>query len=194
MAKTQEETLNASGTTTKKPYPKNRKSRISNPKEYLFKYTTIGYSNGCMYWIGDKTHFGYGRTTINGVRKVAHKVMYELFYNTKVADNMCVCHRCDNPSCVNPKHMFIGTISDNNKDKTAKGRNVSHFKYDNPTQKLTKDQAIEIIKRSHNGERPTDLAKTYGVTPSNIIMIRKGTNWKCINREELILCSHQNGC
>lgn len=78
--------------------------------------------NGCWEWTGFKFPKGYGQfsLTINGDR-YAHRISYFLFKNVN-PDKLAVCHTCDNPSCVNPNHMFLGTLNDNNQDMIRKGR------------------------------------------------------------------------
>jgi hypothetical protein len=64
---------------------------------------------------------GYSRLKINGKLESAHRVAYQLWVG-KISKDLCICHRCDNPSCINPKHLFLGTHQDNTADKIKKGR------------------------------------------------------------------------
>tara|TARA_Y100000310_G_C20489136_1_gene718297 strand:+ start:20 stop:514 length:495 start_codon:yes stop_codon:yes gene_type:complete len=81
--------------------------------------------DGCWHWVSVIDPKGYGRikTTINGVRKMegAHRVSFELF-NEPIEEGLSVLHKCDNPKCVNPKHLFQGTHTDNMRDMGNKGR------------------------------------------------------------------------
>ena len=74
-----------------------------------------------MVWTGTRFASGYGRITQNGKRARAHRVAFELFVGP-IPSGMHVLHRCDNPPCVNPSHLFIGTHLDNMRDMEAKGR------------------------------------------------------------------------
>ena len=76
----------------------------------------------CWPWLGAKAERGYGRIWNAPKMRPAHRVAWELHYGVEISDELDACHSCDNPSCVNPKHVFPGTASDNAKDAYAKGR------------------------------------------------------------------------
>lgn len=75
---------------------------------------------GCWEWLGSKIN-GYGQFYYEGKNYRAHRLSYKIFIGP-TPDDLFVCHKCDNPGCVNPKHLFLGTNSDNQKDCVAKGR------------------------------------------------------------------------
>ena len=76
---------------------------------------------GCWEWKGGKDQAGYGHMVVDGKNVVAHRVAYTLFRG-EIPGRLYVCHSCDNPTCVNPGHLWLGTSSDNQKDSIAKGR------------------------------------------------------------------------
>jgi hypothetical protein len=77
--------------------------------------------NGCWEWQASLTHSGYGRFNIRSKTYRAHIVSY-LLLKGEISKNKCVCHTCDNPRCVNPNHLWLGTMKDNVKDMILKGR------------------------------------------------------------------------
>jgi hypothetical protein len=93
---------------------------------------------------------------------------------------MCVLHRCDVYSCVNPDHLFVGTKADNNADMKAKGRDRKRGirGEENRLAKLTKANVAEIRRRQALGERQGDLGKIYGVTKTTIGDIVKQRTWR----------------
>ena len=79
-------------------------------------------SDECWIWQGSKTSAGYGQLWVDCKQVYAHRVSWEIHYEV-IPDGMFVCHTCDNPICANPRHLFLGTASDNMRDMVAKGRN-----------------------------------------------------------------------
>jgi hypothetical protein len=100
-------------------------------------------SSGCWEWQRYRLS-GYGRITVDGRMQNAHRVSYELFIG-RIPEGLVVCHHCDNPPCVNPEHLFVGTWQDNTRDAVAKGRL-------NPD--LRENNAAERRRhREHNAQR-----------------------------------------
>lgn len=137
--------------------------------------------NGCWDWTGAirSPNKPYGRLTIgsraDGSRRQigAHQFSYMTFVGP-IPDGMAVCHHCDNPRCVNPTHLFLGTWKDNADDRDRKGRNKAPPTYTGesaPWTKLT-DSQIEEIKLSQLSSR--EAAKKYGVHDSYIRQLRRG--------------------
>jgi hypothetical protein len=134
----------------------------------------------CWIWEGSIIKpYGHGHICItrNGKHEFpsAHRVSY-LLEHGEVDDDLCVLHHCDNPPCVNPKHLFLGTRTDNFNDCMKKGR----WNYSgelNINAKITDNDAMLIIARRKLGERRDFLAAEFGLTPANIYYITSRRTW-----------------
>lgn len=82
--------------------------------------------SGCWLWLNHTNETGHGSFRMDGKRPSAHRASYELNVGP-VPDGLCVRHRCDTPSCVNPDHLELGTWADNNADRSRRGRHVDHW-------------------------------------------------------------------
>jgi len=133
----------------------------------------------CWEWTGARDQQGYG--SIRPFRK-ASRASWVIHFGS-IPDGMYICHRCDNPSCVNPSHLFLGTNADNLRDMRAKGRayNPGTPGEKNVSAKLTEIEVTEIRSRYANGEGShSQLAAHYGVSSSLIGQIIKRQIWKHI--------------
>lgn len=83
--------------------------------------------SGCWLWLNSTSKTGHGSFRMNGKRPSAHSASYQLHKGT-VPKGLCVRHRCDIPSCVNPDHLELGTWADNNRDRATRGGHVDHWK------------------------------------------------------------------
>lgn len=155
------------------------KSRLGNcPKDIILNSISIDNNSKCWIWKRSKTESGYGIVCINGIKMRAHRLSYEVFNNV-IIGSLFACHRCDNPSCVNPEHIFLGTAKDNFLDMRKKGRfnpkptiGESH-----KLSKLKKDD-IPIIRDRNLSYKY--LMERFGISRSLIGNIRKGITWSHI--------------
>lgn len=127
----------------------------------------------CWEWKGRRDPRGYGRTGLGGDWTRAHRLAYTTWIGPLAAAQH-VCHRCDNPTCMNPEHLFAGTSTDNLADMRAKRRDANGERKPLTT-KLTDAQVAEI-RAAYVGARrqQLDLAARYGVSQSHISAIVRG--------------------
>ncbi len=150
-------------------------------------------TDGCWVWQGCKNYSGYGQITIKDKHYRAHRLAW-ILTNGEIPEGMFVCHRCDNPSCVNPRHLFIGTPKDNVDDMISKGRAVFHIfnnPQDNPPPryygekhpraKLTEKQVLEIKELIKTDLTFRQIAAKYGVSKKTVSHIKTGYRWSYLN-------------
>lgn len=129
----------------------------------------------CWKWTAYKAIKGYGK--FRG--EYAHRVSYQYFHplSQPLKDTgLCVCHKCDNTSCCNPAHLFLGTIRDNNNDRQQKGRGSKGENHG--TAVLTEQQVLSIIHQYKNENiRIHELAEQYKVSRTHIYRITRGLRW-----------------
>lgn len=147
-----------------------------SPETFLLK---VEKTPTCWIWKGARNGSGYGTIRDGGGRPrnvSAHRLSYRLFSGL-IPDNMCVCHRCDIPLCVNPAHLFLGTNADNMRDRDAKGRCRSRGLPGEGSgmARLKNESVIKILsdKRTHAA-----IATDYGVARSTITHVKLRRTWK----------------
>lgn len=141
---------------------------ISTPKQLFDKHVVA--SEGCWEWGGYRNKWGYGFTRVGGRGSkgiLAHRLSWSLRYGD-IPTGMHVLHKCDNPCCVNPAHLFLGTNQDNINDRVAKGRSSHWVRFvarnSHPNTKILDFQILEMAERKIRGEKVKDIAAAYGVT------------------------------
>lgn len=125
-------------------------------------------------WTAGKDRNGYGGIKIAGKQLRAHRVAWEIEYGP-VPDGMCVLHRCDTPACVNPEHLFLGTMADNMNDKEAKGRGAHPFGAAHSKAKL-EESDVQHIRAS--SQPAAELAAIYGLSLSGVYHVINGRSWR----------------
>lgn len=132
-------------------------------------------ANGCFEWQGTKS-VGYGRLRVGKNVIGAHRVSYETFRGP-IPPGLFVCHRCDNPCCINPAHLFLGTAKDNAQDAVAKGR----LRVPNLNLKVMRDRALQIRQARIAGEKTRTLAIKFGLSAKAVRRICRNETWKDIS-------------
>jgi hypothetical protein len=148
--------------------------------------------DGCWPWLGAANTNGYGILEIGGGRRTtAHRVARMLAMG-EIPEGLFVCHRCDNPGCMRPDHLFLGTPGDNMRDKAAKGRgnaptgerHGAHTQPDRilrgearPQAKLTTADVAEIRRRGMAGDAKKAIARDYGVAPRTVRDVVRRRRW-----------------
>lgn len=135
-------------------------------------------SDDCWDWTASKFRQGYGKFTETGKSQPskAHRVSWEIKHGP-LPKGLLICHKCDNPSCVNPEHLFLGTYQDNNRDCADKGRHGGPFGVAHPNTKLT-ERKVQIIRALFKrGTRQVDLANLFNVDRPVISRIVNNKTW-----------------
>jgi len=132
--------------------------------------------SGCWVWLGSLNNRKYGKIKFLGRCISSHRLSWELHNNKIIPHGMCVLHRCDNPPCVNPDHLFLGTNSENSKDMTNKNRQAKGIR--NGQSVLTEDAVLEIRRRSNESSR--SLGLEFNVSKTTILNIINRKRWRHI--------------
>lgn len=146
----------------------------SSKIEKVLDNIIVNDKNNCWEWTGGKNKCGYGVSCFGGKRILAHRLSYLAFCG-EIPINLLVCHRCDNTSCVNPEHLFVGTAKDNMNDRDKKGRQARPRGEKQGAHKLTTEQVLEI--RNIEGKTLHEIGKIYGVSYAQIWLIRNRKEW-----------------
>lgn len=138
----------------------------------------IKIKNGCWEWQRRLDRDGYGFISFGNVNWRAHRLSHQLF-NSEIPKGLNVLHRCDNPRCVNPKHLFIGTQQENMKDKERKGRAPKGP--DHWLSKLDSVKVREIRGLIESGVYQKDIASKYGIAQITVSKIHRGITWSHVS-------------
>jgi hypothetical protein len=162
------------------------KERLMEVAERFWsKVDKSGGPDACWPWTAGMFETGYGMFWLDGKVRKTHQVAYELTYGP-IPDELNVLHKCDNYSCCNPTHFFIGTHQDNMEDRNNKGR-VGFNPYHGSevgTSKLTDEQVLEIRRVGRAGESGASIARRFGMGVMTICNILHRNTWKHLPEEE----------
>ena len=137
-------------------------------------------ADGCFEWQSYRNNKGYGVIRFNGKYRGAHRVSYEAF-RKPIQSGLFVCHHCDNPCCINPAHLFLGTRKDNQDDSIKKGRHTHGEKVN--TAKLTAERVRRMAELYGRGTVTIKtLAEIFKVHISTAQYVLQGKTWTHVER------------
>jgi hypothetical protein len=149
--------------------------KLTPPAVRFWRHVTK--TDGCWLWTGARRPTGYGAFNgPGGITVRAHRYAYELAYGA-IADDAIVCHTCDNPPCVRPDHLFLGTVQDNVADRQAKGRSPKGEQHG--IARLSAEDVTSIRTLYASGRYlQRELAEMYATTQGRISIIVRGKQWR----------------
>lgn len=150
----------------------------------------------CWEWKGSKGSKGYGLLCLSSYQEKAHRFSYRYHSQKRITSNLLVCHKCDNPSCVNPAHLFLGTPNDNVQDMVKKKRHAHGPKHSkahqnihsgslNGRSKLTEEDVREILDLRKHGLSCHEISVVFNIHKSSIKKIAAGETWGHLRQEEV---------
>ena len=162
------------------PHPK--KNDQAPLSERFWRFVDRKSEDECWNWIGNKLKSGYGQISIGAKKEMskgAHRVSWELANDKSIPDGMYIMHKCDNPSCVNPNHLTIGTAKENTQDMIQKGRKktVAPLGEENGKSLLNAEKVLLIRASTLNHAA---LGRQLNVSPNCIRGVRTGRTWSHI--------------
>jgi hypothetical protein len=141
-------------------------------------WNKVSIGDGCWEWLGARSPSGQGKINSGPPRNralIASRVGWELVLGM-IPQDLCVCHHCDNPACVRPDHLFLGTQAENLHDMAAKGRS-GQLGERNCFAKLTATTVLEVRRRVSSGERYAGIASDFGITEATVSDIKRRVSW-----------------
>lgn len=158
--------------------PTRNSGRHLNP-DYFWSFVRKSEGDGCWEWNGHRNAKGYGHISVVGNLVLAHRHAWALTHGP-IPEGMFCLHHCDNPPCVRPDHLYIGTKKDNARDRSLRGRGCDSRGELHPSAKLSAAQVREIRVRRASGERTSRVAKDYSVSPQLVSAIHYRRIWRHI--------------
>ena len=147
-------------------------NQTTKEERFWNNVVVLTYDLGCWLWVSRTNEDGYGRTDWKGRSTFAHRVAWEL-KNGPIPDGLQVLHKCDNPPCCNPDHLFLGTNLDNVKDKISKGRMQRPFGDNAPNTKILSKDILQIVEMWNARNTTEEIAQRFNVHRETIRAVLK---------------------
>lgn len=148
-----------------------------NKSKVHYEKNVIKNKEGCWGWNGSFVNAGYGQSILNN-RTIHASRMSWIIHNGQIPEGLWVLHKCDNPPCTNPQHLFLGNSKDNTQDMIKKGRKYNCKGSDVHFSKLNEEQVKQIRIRLSNGEKAVNLSKEFGINQAALSAIKHKRTWK----------------
>jgi hypothetical protein len=148
--------------------------RLTIKERFIAK---VRKTEGCWIWIACRNPKGYGLFGTGPQSRLAHRVSYSLFVGP-IPDGLLILHKCDNPRCVNPEHLYVGTHNDNSRDMMERGRGSFVGGEENPHAKLAKEEVSQIRNAyKRGGISYQKLSNIFGIWPGHLWRIVNNKAW-----------------
>lgn len=154
-----------------------------DPEKRLWPRVNKGNVSECWKWTGARTKAGYGLLTINYQNHYAHRLAWELHKGSKIPEGFFVCHRCDNPPCCNPAHLFLGTQDDNMKDASSKGRLAATQGEGHFNASITEDDVRRIRYLGSTNLARRKIGERFGISRQAVTDILFKRTWGHVDPE-----------
>lgn len=148
--------------------------RVPITKDFIISRCRFDYGNDCWEWQMACNPCGYAHIKRHSKTLTVSRLVWKLWHG-EIPDGMLICHRCDNRSCCNPAHLFLGTKADNTKDCMEKLRFWFRSGIHSPQSKLNLSQVLEIRSSTRSGK---SIAQDFKVTPRVVYLVRRGHSYK----------------
>ena len=139
-------------------------------------WSKVQKARGCWTWTAACSRAGYGHLWVRGKCLLAHRVSWAL-HNGPIPPGLHVLHHCDNPPCIRPTHLFLGTPIDNMRDCAMKGRATKATGERNGRAKITEEHVREVWTLSQRGYLQREIAERYGISQVQVSSILTGKSW-----------------
>ena len=152
------------------------RTRKGSLEERFWRNVSQGPGMACWLWTASTERAGYGHMRVGKTMKKCHRISWEIHHG-KIPAGLYVLHRCDVPACVNPKHLWLGTLTDNNRDRETKGRGRQPKGSKSGRSKLTEAE-VPLIRQRGLQENAMQIALDYPVTATAIRFILQRKVWR----------------